>query len=99
MPKPIWVGAKLGWAKGSKVKLLINDRVQAFPVAGGLPIARQDIGEGRTIVADIGLAQSVTGNLGRVDAIDTTLPKDADGAQWVLLLQKEVPPGVTVQRV
>ena len=37
LPKPIWVGAKLGWKKGSTVKLLINDRLQEFTVAGALP--------------------------------------------------------------
>ena len=99
LPNPIWVGAKLGWPKGSTVKLLINDRLLEFTVAGALPTSRQDIGEGRTIVADIGLAQSVTGKLGRIDSIDVTLPTDADAAQWVLFLQKQVPAGVTVERV
>ena len=99
VPNPIWVGAKLGWQKGSMVKLLINDRLLEFTVAGVLPGSREEIGEGRTIVADIGLAQYVTGKLGRIDSIDVTLPKDADAAQWVLFLQKQVPAGVTVERV
>ena len=50
-------------------------------------------------MADIGLAQYVAGKLGRIDAIDVTLPKDADAAQWVRFLQKQVPAGVTVERV
>ena len=98
MLKPIWAGARLGWAKGSTVKLLINDRLQEFTVAGTLPAPPEGVGEGRTIVADIGLAQYVAGKIGRIDAIDVRLPKDADAAEWVHLLQKQVPAGVTVER-
>jgi putative ABC transport system permease protein len=96
-PRPIWVGGKLGWAKGVRVRLLINDRLLEFTVAGTLPSAQQSPGEDNTIVADIGLAQFVTGKAGRIDAIDVVLPKNANVAEWIRILRDQLPAGVTVE--
>ncbi len=57
----IWVGRALGLHRGEHVKLLINDAMHEFTVAGVLKPREGDIGEQNVIVADIGLAQQVTG--------------------------------------
>ncbi|MGH9638777.1 MAG: ABC transporter permease, partial [Bryobacteraceae bacterium] len=86
---PIWVGAQTALHQGQKVKLLIGDRVHTFRVAG--------VFQGNAIVADIGLAQAVTGKAGRLDSIDVRTPPDHTVDYWRALLQRELPPSVTVE--
>ncbi|MBV8570960.1 MAG: ABC transporter permease, partial [Acidobacteriaceae bacterium] len=62
---PVWVGTKLRLRSGDHVRLLINDEQREFTVAGVLKPQAGEIGEENVIVADIGLAQMVTGRRGR----------------------------------
>ncbi|MGH9609384.1 MAG: FtsX-like permease family protein, partial [Bryobacteraceae bacterium] len=86
---PIWVGTRTALHQGQKVKLLIGDRVHTFRVAGTF--------QGNAIVADIGLAQAVTGKAGRLDSIDVRTPPGHTVDYWRALLQRELPPSVTVE--
>lgn len=87
----IWVGKDLHLARGAAVRLLINDRLQSFTVAAVLPEAA-----GRVILADIGLAQTATGKLGRLDAITVNVPRDRTIDDWKKFLQKRLPRSVPV---
>ncbi|HEX4748237.1 MAG TPA: FtsX-like permease family protein [Bryobacteraceae bacterium] len=93
---PVWVGSRLGLHKGDSVRLLINDSIQAYTVAGVLPDAKNDLGENNAIVTDIGLAQLVTGKQGKLDAIDVSVPTGSVKS-WRELLERELPPSVTVE--
>lgn len=73
----VWVGARLGLGTGQTVRLLINDESRTFKVAGVLKPKPTDLSEQNAIVADIGLAQRVTGKLGKIDRIEVTIPKGA----------------------
>jgi putative ABC transport system permease protein len=94
---PIWVGARLGLRTGQRVNLLINDRLHEFRVAGVLRAQKGEIDEGNVIVADIGLAQAVAGKTGKLDSIDVRLPPGRNAAYWRKLLQRQLPPSVTVE--
>jgi putative ABC transport system permease protein len=94
---PIFAGSSLGWKKGQPVQLLINDKMWTFTVAGILPKAAGRISENNAIVADIGLAQIVTGKLGRLDSIAVTVPGYGTLEHWRHLLQAQLPTSVTVE--
>jgi putative ABC transport system permease protein len=94
---PIWVGTRLNLHRGDRLKLLINDVMHTFTVAGVLKHRPGEIGEENAIVADIGLAQKVTGKLGELDSIDVKLPPGRTADFWRQLLIREVPAGLTVE--
>src|SRR5438270_1047191 len=58
----VWVSKHLALPAGSKVKLLINDRLQDFTVDSVFDPGGSDGAGSNLIVADIGLAQQVAGN-------------------------------------
>ncbi len=93
---PIWVGQQLGLHVGQQVRLLINDRMQAFTVRGVLQRHKGEIGEDTAIAADIGLAQQVTGKMGKLDDIDVTIPPGRSLADWEQYLRAQVPPSVNI---
>jgi putative ABC transport system permease protein len=95
---PIWVGRRLGLKKGDHVRLLINDRLLDFSVRGVLKHSDATVSEENAIVADIGLAQQVTGKTGKVDAIRITAPKDwgRTPAAWIDELRKQLPSTVSI---
>ena len=93
---PVWVGAALGLHPGDPVRLLINDQMHTFTVAGVLKPQNGQIGEERVIVADIGLAQIVTGKTGRLDTIDVRVPPDRTIDHWTALLRKQLPASITI---
>ena len=95
--RPIYAGAKLGLPAGSRVRLLINDQLQDFTVAGVLKSRTSEIGENNVIVADIGLAQKVTGKTGKLDAIDVIVPAGLTLPHWRDLLVKNLPMSVSVE--
>jgi putative ABC transport system permease protein len=94
---PIWVGRRLGLRRGDHVTLLINDSLHDFTVEGVLKNRAGEIGEDNAIVADIGLAQQVTGKLRKLDSIDLTLPPDRSLDYWRQLLIRKLPAGISVQ--
>ncbi len=94
---PIWTGQKLGFNRGDRVKLLINDAMREFTVAGVLKPRPGDFGENNVIVADIGLAQKVTGKIGKLDSIDVRVPAGHSVEYWQNMLRKQLPPSLTVE--
>ena len=94
---PVWVGANLHLRRGEQVKLLINDVMGTYTIAGVIPEAKGELGENNVIVADIGLAQKVTGKTGRLDAVDVHLPPGQSIDYWRNFLQQQLPPSAMVE--
>lgn len=93
---PIWVGKQLGLHAGQQVRLLINDRMHSFTVRGVLQHRKGEIGEDTAIVADIGLAQQVTGKTGKLDDIDVAIPPGRSLADWEQYLRGQLAPSVSI---
>jgi putative ABC transport system permease protein len=96
LSNPVWVGARLNLRVGTHVRLLINDAIREFTVAGVLEPRRDEIGEENAIVTDIGLAQQATGKAGKLDSIDVRVPSAGALESWRTLLARSVPVSVTV---
>jgi putative ABC transport system permease protein len=94
---PIWTGEALGLHSGERVRLLINDTAHTFTVAGTLKSGANGVGENNVIVADIGLAQKVTGKIGKLDSIAVTIPPGQPVEHWRSLIQQHLPASVTVE--
>ena len=93
---PIWVGARLNLQAGAVVHLLINDVLRAYTVAGVLKPQAGELGEQNVIVADIGLAQIVTGKTGKLDTIDVRIPASKPASVWRQIIASQVPASVDV---
>jgi putative ABC transport system permease protein len=89
--KSIWVARRLGFKTGDHVRLLINDVLRDFTVDKVID-AKADV-----IIADIGLAQIVTGKLGKLDSIEVRNPANESLEHWQTLLQQQLPASVTVE--
>ncbi len=94
----IFVGRSLGWHKGDQVKLLINDQVHQCTVAGLLPAVNSGVSENNAIVADIGLAQLLTGKTGRLDSIAVTDPPYDSPEHWEQVLRQRLPASVSLEQ-
>ncbi len=94
---PIWVGRDLGLHRGDSLQLLINDVTRRFTVAGVMKPREGEIGENRVIVADIGLAQEVTGKISKLDSIDVQVPVDHSIEYWRKVLERELPASATIE--
>ena len=90
-PNPIWVSARLHLEPGAAVHLLINDVLRRYTVAGVLKTKEQSL-----IIADIGLAQKVTGKIGKLDSIDVVLPETRSVDEWQSLIVAHVPASVEI---
>ncbi len=88
---PIWVGRRLGMHAGGHVRLLINDAMHEFTIRGILQPANAGMSNENVIVADIGLAQGVTGKTGKLDSIDVRIPPGYSTEHWRRLLERELP--------
>lgn len=94
---PVWVSGASGLKPGVHVRLLINDAMRDFVVAGVLGSGGQRADESNVIVADIGLAQRVTGKVGKLDSIDVQIPPGRPVEYWRELLRRHVPASVSVE--
>ncbi len=96
---PVWVGARLGLKRGDRVRLLINDQLLDFTVRGVLKHNAASVSEENAIVADIGLAQQVTGKARRIDAISVTVPKESQRpiSYWIDELHRQLPATVSIE--
>ncbi len=92
---PVWAGSGTGLHAGERVHLLINDTMREFTVAGLLQ--GQQLGESNVIVTDIGVAQKVTGKLGRLDSIDVRIPAGSSVTAWRDGLKQHLPAEVNVE--
>ncbi len=95
---PVLVGSGLNLREGQKIRLLVNDRIHEFSVAGILQKRPGELGDARVIVADIGLAQQVTGKNGRLDSITVSTPRYGSIEPWESVLKQLLPASVSVQR-
>ncbi len=91
----VWAGRNTGLTPGEHVQLLVNDVKQPVTVVGFLPSGRE-LGEDRVIVADIGLAQKLTGRQGRIDSIEVTIPNGEPVDHWRNVLRRSLPASVEV---
>jgi len=94
---PVWIGQRLKLHPGDHLKLLIDDSMHEFTVAGILQPRPGEIGEQNAIVADIGLAQKVTGKIGKLDSVDVRVPAGEPVDYWRNLLLKNLPPSLSVE--
>ncbi|HWF48978.1 MAG TPA: FtsX-like permease family protein [Bryobacteraceae bacterium] len=93
---PIYAGWRLGFHVGQHVRLLIGDRMHDFTVAGIMSHREDEIGRDNVIVADIGLAQDVTGKIGKLDSIGVRLPPYGSAEHWRSVLRSALPPSFTI---
>ena len=93
---PIWVGERLQLKRGTVVRLLINDTLRSYTVAGILKQQPGEVGEQNVIVADIGLAQVVTRKTGKLDTIDVRVPPGKSTEAWQQLIAAQVPASIDV---
>ena len=93
----IWVGERLGLREGQRVRVVINDASFTFTVAGVLTSSKNEISEGNFILADIGLAQKVTGKTGKLDRIDVRIPQGNSVDHWKGILLSQVPASVSIE--
>lgn len=91
-PNAVWVTRGLRKPAGTRIQLLINDRVRAYIVRGIVPDSAGV--SGNAILMDIGAAQEATGKHGRVDRILIKLPQRSDLNAWQTRLRAILPPGV-----
>ena len=87
---PILVVRSLHLEPGQHVRLLINDALREYTVAGILD------SEENVIVADIGMAQRVTGKVGKLDSIEVRLPADASTDWWRETLERDLPVSIRI---
>jgi putative ABC transport system permease protein len=87
---PIFAGSELHFKKHQQVRLLINDAFQTFTVEGMIP-------NQMVILADIDLAQRVTGKQGRVDSIDVRVPRQGDLEHWRSVIAKQLPTSLSIE--
>jgi putative ABC transport system permease protein len=95
-PDAIWVTHGIGNAVGDKIRLLINDHVQAYTIRGLIPDSGPDADKLGThaILMDIGAAQLATGKSGRIDRILIKTPNADNIDAWQRKLQQALPAGV-----
>ncbi len=91
----VWAGRSTRLKPGDEVQLLINDEMHRVKVAGLLPFTKA-VGEDRVIVADIGLAQKLTGEEGRLDAVEVSIPNGESVEHWREILRHALPPSAEV---
>jgi putative ABC transport system permease protein len=87
---PILAARGLHLEPGRRIRLLINDTLIEFTVAGVLDSAEN------VLVADIGIAQRVTGKAGKLDSIEVRLPPGTSTEQWRGILERNLPASVRV---
>lgn len=92
----VWVSSTLKRHRGDHLTVLINDRLHTFTVAGVIP-GSGDSAASNVILADIGLAQAVTGKVGKIDAIDVLTPSSETLEHWRDLLRQNLPATVSVE--
>src|SRR3954447_6863420 len=85
---PILVARSLHLKPGQRVRLLVNDSLHEFTVAGVLD------SEQNAIVADIGIEQRITGKSGKLDSIEVRLPAGASTDRWLRILESSLPASV-----
>lgn len=93
---PVWASVATGLKPGDQVKLLINDQLHTFTVAGTFTEGSRARNQ-KVFITDIGLAQQVTGEQGRLDSIDVQLPSGNTVAHWEAVLRRVLPPAATIQ--
>ncbi len=89
----IWVGSSLGYQRGDRVALLINDQVRNYTVQG---VYRDSNGNELAIVMDLAAAQNALARYGRVDRVLLKVPQTPSLEEWQQRLRSVLPAGVEV---
>jgi putative ABC transport system permease protein len=90
----VWVGSRLGYKPGDRIRLLVNDHTREYVVRGIF----NDKNEGvSSIVMDIAAAQRELGRIGRVDRVLLKVPDEPTIEQWQRRIRDALPQGVDVR--
>jgi len=75
----VWVGSRLGYKPGDRIRLLVNDHTREYVVRGIF----NDQNEGvSAIVMDIATAQREVGRMGRVDRVLLKVQDEPSMEEW-----------------
>ena len=89
-----WVGQSLRRNAGEKIKLLVNDKMEEYTIAGTYPDSG---GTESAIVMDISAAQRAVGREGRVDRILVETPDKPATKEWEKRISEALPEGISVR--
>lgn len=90
----VWVGSRLGYKPGDRIRLLVNDHTREYVVRGIF----NDQNEGvSAIVMDIATAQRELGRMGRVDRVLLKVPDEPSIEEWQRRIRDALPSGIEVQ--
>src|SRR5437660_322842 len=90
----VWVGSRLGYKPGDRIRLLVNDHTREYVVRGIF----NDQNEGvRAIVMDIATAQREVGRMGRVDRVLLKVPDEPSIEEWQSRIRDALPSGIEVR--
>ena len=89
----VWLTSGLGFKPGDSIRLLINDTSSNFTVAGVL-----DGRAGDAVLMDLAPATRLFRRGGKLDRILIEAPSTKSMEEWVELLRKRLPEGVSIAR-
>jgi len=90
----VWVGSRLGYKPGDRIRLLVNDHTREYVVRGIF----NDQNEGvSAIVMDIATAQRELGRMGRVDRVLLKVPDEPSIEEWQRRIRDALPSGIEVR--
>ena len=90
----VWVGSRLGYKPGDRIRLLVNDHTREYVVRGIF----NDQNEGvSAIVMDIATAQREVGRMGRVDRVLLKVPDEPSIEEWQSRIRDALPSGIEVR--
>jgi putative ABC transport system permease protein len=90
----VWVGSRLGYKPGGRIRLLVNDHTREYVVRGIF----NDQNEGvSAIVMDIATAQRELGRIGRVDRVLLKVPDEPSIEEWQRRIRDALPSGIEVR--
>lgn len=90
----VWLGKSIGKKAGEHVKLLINDQILDYTVAGTYPDAS---GTNGAIVMDVAEAQRALAREGRVDRVMVETPEKPAPEEWQKRIAAALPEGISVR--
>lgn len=98
-PRAVWAGAGLGKRAGETLSVTIQDRTEVLSVAGVFQEEDDsaDRAPNRVLVADLPVAQALTGRTGLLDRIEVDVPEEVDEAAARAAIEAALPPGLELR--
>jgi putative ABC transport system permease protein len=97
-PRGVWASTGLGRKPGDTIRVIVQDREEMLHVAGVFESGEQvDDGGSLILVADIPVAQEITGRMGSLDRIEVHVPSDMDEDAVRRAVADVLPPGVELR--